>query len=337
MSEYNDRYLNANTLIGYTSKRGPAWHYREDLQGDESNHYDYEIPMEDVHRRLFNWTPVKTPLSMNVGDTEDDYRTVPGWVAIRHPDTNRVLGVHGEGYSPHPYGEWLVDNVAGMLGDAVRIGSAGILRYGAQAWVSIEMEETLSVAGLDYRPQLLAYSSLDGSLASSYQDAVTATVCDNTFAQARKEGSVLYKVKSTSRSKFDTNRALEVLGLLEATAKLFAEQVERYTGTKVTDEQFGSFLDAYVPIPKEEGRGKTIATKKRESFLDLWENDERVSPWRGTQFGVLQAANTYEHHLNRAHKGMSRFDRNMTNAIKGTTAKADAKAMETLERVLVDA
>lgn len=29
--------LNANTLIGFTDKRGQAWHYREEMQGDEPN------------------------------------------------------------------------------------------------------------------------------------------------------------------------------------------------------------------------------------------------------------------------------------------------------------
>ena len=30
-------WLNENTLIGYTSKRGTAWHYRADLQWGRSN------------------------------------------------------------------------------------------------------------------------------------------------------------------------------------------------------------------------------------------------------------------------------------------------------------
>ena len=54
--------LNTQTLIGYTAKRGTAWHYRAEAQGDEPNHYDGPIPVADVHRRLFSWTPVTAPL-----------------------------------------------------------------------------------------------------------------------------------------------------------------------------------------------------------------------------------------------------------------------------------
>ena len=50
------QHLNTNTLIGMTSQRGTAWHYRAEEQGEETNHYPGPIPVEDVERRLFHWT-----------------------------------------------------------------------------------------------------------------------------------------------------------------------------------------------------------------------------------------------------------------------------------------
>jgi hypothetical protein len=49
------------TLIGFTSKRGNAWHYRQEDQGNEPNHYPDAIPMDDVLRRLFNFEVWETP------------------------------------------------------------------------------------------------------------------------------------------------------------------------------------------------------------------------------------------------------------------------------------
>jgi len=49
-------YLNTQTLIGFTDKRGTAWHYRAELQNDEPNHYPAAVPVDDVNRRLFHWT-----------------------------------------------------------------------------------------------------------------------------------------------------------------------------------------------------------------------------------------------------------------------------------------
>jgi hypothetical protein len=48
MSKETLQHLNANTLIGFTDKRGHAWHYRAEEQGDEPNHYLGAIPLGDV-------------------------------------------------------------------------------------------------------------------------------------------------------------------------------------------------------------------------------------------------------------------------------------------------
>ena len=53
-------------MIGFTDKRGNAWHYREALQGEEPNHYPGPVPVTDVHRRLFNWTPTEEEISTTV-------------------------------------------------------------------------------------------------------------------------------------------------------------------------------------------------------------------------------------------------------------------------------
>src|SRR5690606_11655245 len=64
MSKETLQHLNTNTLIGNTTQRGTAWHYRADLQGGEPNHYAGPIPVEDVRRRLFDWTAQSRPLAV---------------------------------------------------------------------------------------------------------------------------------------------------------------------------------------------------------------------------------------------------------------------------------
>lgn len=59
MSQESMIWLNSQTLIGNTLQRGNAWHYREDLQGVEPNHYEGFIPVEDVTRRLFNFSMIE--------------------------------------------------------------------------------------------------------------------------------------------------------------------------------------------------------------------------------------------------------------------------------------
>ena len=43
------------------------------------------------------------------------------------------------------------------------------LRGGAVAWVQVKMADTLSVAGVEFRPFLTATTSMDGSIATTYQ------------------------------------------------------------------------------------------------------------------------------------------------------------------------
>jgi len=50
----------------------------------------------------------------------------------------------------------------------------------------------------------------------------------------------------------------------------FAAQVDRLVETTVTDAQWDAFLDAHVPIPRDEGRSRTLAINKRDALLKLW-------------------------------------------------------------------
>lgn len=95
MSTETMTHLNTQTLIGYTDKRGTAWHYRANLQGTESNHYPAAVPVDDVTRRLFHWTPVTGPVQATIdGHTyTDESRQV-----IVRPDTGRILGTFRSSY-----------------------------------------------------------------------------------------------------------------------------------------------------------------------------------------------------------------------------------------------
>jgi hypothetical protein len=164
MSAETLEWLNVMTLIGDTDtaesswrRDGRAWHYRATLQGDEPNHYPGAIPVEDVRRRLFSWQPraVRPMVAEYTDLTEDGVETVriadenrqmivrPKG-ALSPEDPGAILGVFKGGYKVHDYDEWLIRNVESILDDTLHIGSAGLLRNGAQAWVGI------TVPGVDH-------------------------------------------------------------------------------------------------------------------------------------------------------------------------------------------
>lgn len=347
MSAETSQWLNTQTLIGFTDKRGHAWHYRADAQGDEPNHYRGPVPVPDVARRLFAWDATSRPLSvalptddLTAADGIDDtgqaitYAPVPDRQAIVRSDTGAVLGLFSTGYSIHQYREWLLDTVASILDDSLSIGSAGLLKGGAVAWVSVEVPDTITTPeGVAFRPNLLACTSHDGSLATTFQRVVTNVVCDNTMSAALAEQGQRVKVRHSRYSKLRLGEARQALAIVHTIAEDFAADVARLANTTVTDRQWAAFLDAHAPVPAEVGRSKTTAERKREALGRLWNHDARVSPWRATAWGVVQAVNTYVHH-EQIVRGAERAERNMLRAVDGGVDQLDTGTLATLHSVL---
>lgn len=325
-------WLNENTLIGYTKKRGKAWHYRE----GSDNHYEGAVPVEDVRSRLFNWEAQKKPVYVNVGGEVVDgkkqppkFQKVPGVTAIVRSDNHEVMGHFTDGYKPHQYGEWLIKNVETLLDDELHIGSAGLLKGGAIAWVSVEVPENIvTPEGVEFRPNLLACSSFNGQIASTYKRVVTNVVCDNTMTMALKEQSGTVKVRSTKHSVLHIPSAREALGIVYDVADQFQEMVRELAQIKVDDRTFEKYLDIVQPLadPDSSKRKQTMAENKRDRLWEMWTTDERVTPWRGTGFGVWQAMNTYNHH-DAIVRNASRAERNQLNVVMDRTLTLDREAL----------
>lgn len=324
MSRETSEWLNTMTLIGFTEQRGNAWHYRKESQGGEPNHYKGAIPVEDVERRLFDWEHVEVPLTYTFnGELRETDRKL-----ILADDNGDLLGVFKDGYQGHSYKEWLLENVATILDDDLQIGSAGLLRNRGQAWVSVEVAENFTTPeGVDYRPYLLASTSFDGSLATSYGRKVTLVVCDNTRDVAMAEKGQSLKIRHSKYSHLKITDARSALEIVHTMADDFAAEVAALTANKVTDAHFRRILDAIVPVPKDEGRGRTVASKKQGEIIALYRNDKRVAPWKGTAFGVAQAFNTHAQHVAQVRKGTPRVIRNMENVVKGKFAQVDANVL----------
>ena len=300
MSRETLTHLNTQTLIGFTSKRGNAWHYRADLQEGEPNHYVGAIPAEDLARRLFSWTPVVSLLQAVVMD-ENGVETITDQTrqVIVRPDTRTVLGVFSNGYLIHDYSQWLVENVSSLLDtDELAIGSAGLLKGGAVAWVQVEMEDTVSVEGVEFRPFLTAATSLDGSLATTYQVGSQVVVCDNTLSAAMGEHTDRVKVRHSRHSLGRLGDVRDALKIVHGVAGSFSRAVEVLCAEHVSEARWEAFVDAYTgrTDPAASARARTNAAEKAGVLHRLWAHDQRVNPWRGTAYGVVAAANTYLHH-----------------------------------------
>ena len=254
--------------------------------------------------------------------------------AILRDDSTDVLGIFKGGYQVNQYTQSLINNVEEMLGEGIEIGSAGLLKKGAVAWVQIEAAETLTVNGVEFRPFVMAADSCDGSLARTYNKGNTVVVCDNTMAASLSSALATFKMKHTKHAKFNAVTARDALGILAEIGAEFSADIEMLTNWTVTDADWSKFLDEVCKFDADAKttRSATIAQNKRDDLQNLWVNDQRVTPWRNTAFGVVQATNTFAHHIQTV-RGANRAERNMLNSITGATEKADAETLRVLELI----
>lgn len=333
MSRETLEFLNLNTLIGYTGKRGNAWHYRRELQGIESNHYDGPVPTDDVLRRLFNWEAVEAEMMYRF---DGKLMQAPGRKLIVRNDSGAVLGVFKDGYTIHQPADWLLENIAIMLDDSdeLGIGSAGLLRNGAVQWVSVEVPENIvTPEGVEFRPNILATGSMDGSITTTYKRVRTDVVCDNTRDLALREEGQEFRVKHTKNSGLKIHDAREALAIVHSMTAEFEQEIAQLTAWKVSDEQFMKHMQIMIPVNDELSKvALTNAEKKRGEIVNLYNFDERVAPWKGTAFGVSAAYNTWRQHTATVRK-VPRQVRNMENLIMGKTHTEDANVLQVLADV----
>ena len=342
MSRETGTTLNTMTLIGNVAKRGyNAWHYRADLQGDEPNHYDGAIPIEDVERRLFNFTAVEQPVFVGIRDEEGNvirYIEQTDRKAIVRDDNNHVMGMFKDSYAIHQYKQWLIENVSSIIDDKVLgVDSAGCLRDGAIAWVAIASPDNLQTnAGFPVRPYILATTSHNGTISTTYKQVYNAPVCDNTlFASLREDGA-------QSRTRHSKHSGSRIQGIRDAMDIVFAmgedivAEIERLGAISVTDREWDAIVNRLVPIGVAGEVAQSAISKmenKQETIRQMYRNDPMVSPWAGSALGVLQAFNTYAHHV--SGKNDNRAERNAMNVITGKIQQSDSKIIEVINELVL--
>lgn len=339
MSQETFEWLNTQVLVGFTDERGNAWHYRQDLQGDEPNHYTGAIPLNDVLRRLFFWHALESEVVIR---TKDEGGRISEFVdpdrkaIVRSDDPSTVFNVFKSGYTVHQYRKWLIDTVALLIDDSdLAIGTAGLLNRGAKAFVTVELPETVKTPmGFDIRPHLLACTSHDGTLATTFQLVSTVVVCDNTLAGALGESTPQHKIRHSKNSVGKLQTVRDALNIVhEYTDELTAE-LERLATQHITDQEFSLIVERLVPTAQDielRPKAQTRAENKRDLLHHLYLHDARVEPWKGTALGAFQAWSTYQHHF--AGSDRTRVSRNMLAGLNGKAEAHDQFALNAIKAV----
>lgn len=346
MGTETSQWYNTNILVGYEDQRGKAWHYKASEQGEESNHYAGAVPVEDIRRRIFNYTAESAPVFMRVPATIEDFDGVDDdgkpykmvqlddRQAIYHSNTLECFNIFKDSYKSHQF-ETLITMAENLIDDDINVGSAGILKGGAIGWLSIEQPESVEVLeGFSIRPHLLLTTSHNGTLATTIKPVTTFVVCDNTHVAALSEDGNQFKARHSKYSDMRISTVQEALGFVHRMTDTLTEELSRLSEWKVSDEQWRKVVDQLAPMPDVNEVTPTVFTKaqnKRNAIFGLYKEDARVAPWAGSALGVLQAFNTYNHHFGTTVE--KRTERNMMNVLNGKTEQADSRVLKALASV----
>ena len=195
----------------------------------------------------------------------------------------------------------LLSTVATTLDDDLVISSAGLLRGGAIAWVDVSVPETITTpVGFDFRPNLLATTSFDGSIATTFKRTVTATVCDNTRDLALAETGQNYRGQTHPLLRRQDHRRTgsprRVHTLSDASPRSWTSSPTPRSGNPSGEPSSTptcpSTTARATPWKAAPDAGDAKAGRAGEPLP----HDGRAAPWTGTALGVIQATNTWAHH-----------------------------------------
>lgn len=312
--------------------------------------WEYVVPVEG-HKALGrgNWIVGGIP------DGEEDGAT-------------KTLSVVTEDYGVHQAKQIFIDNVIDLVGGADNLGveSIGELKWGKRLFASISIPENIrnDESGLEFRPILTICTSFDRTLATKYVRTFGIPVCDNTLnweltRAGEKDGHFVIRHSKNSASKLSD--AKKVLGLLDQQADEFNTWVNELTKAEVPEKDFIKWLDKMVPVPEVKAKvvtvksiqgedtqiekvttnGQTIAIRKRDKLVEMWDRDPRVAPWKNTRLGILQLWNTFLQHES-SFKGAKAFngdvnaaraENNMNKTIEGKFTDEDMMALRVISNI----
>lgn len=369
MSQESASWLNKMILVGQTDQFGTAWHHDKAMQGDEPNHYTGFIPLADVERRLTSkarfvegqgtYTYVVDGATFTITDEKrKGIIRLPG--SLSPDDPGAVVNVPSRNWQAHAFDD-MNAKIADLLGvenaDSVGIGSAGLLRNGSMYWIMLRLPEMLTVGTDKVTPFITLGTSMDGSCPTVFFRGASRSVCDNTFFAAMGTADFSARIKHTlnSADKIDALRGKLELSLTAQGDALVAE-CEALMSVRVTEKETDKWLDRIdggaagvrefsLETGKfgdevKTGKALTFSENRRDALSLLLAKDERVSPFRDSLYGLLQASNTYQQHLKirRGSAGETngadmRSQRNREGMISGLLAATDVDALESFAHV----
>jgi phage/plasmid-like protein (TIGR03299 family) len=207
---------------------------------------------------------------------------------------------------------------------------AGSLLGGRKIWALARVNDGAPVIGQDIvRPYILAATSYDGTMASTFRFTSIRVVCNNTLRMAiaetsKKGGAVVDCVKVNHYERLDIDEVRRKLGIVHDAWDRFLINARLLAAAKVDRSFVKDFLAKILPHPNNKPIEETRSFKKILALFDGEEPMATTPESKGTAWGLLNSITWYVDHL------MGRNDTRLDSAWFGRGDEIKSRAADAL-------
>lgn len=214
-------------------------------------------------------------------------------------DTARALGtISMKGY--HVF----QNDVIADLGDSVldqggnQVISAGSWKGSARIWMQFQVGEAIDLGGIDpMRATMMLTSGHDAGASLAAFVTMERLFCTNQMAMILKGAPRVYKIRHASTIDGRIQDIRAALGMSVKYQEAFNLGAQQLLGAKMTERQFGSFMDRLVPLPVDVEPDSRAATNRQEAIdaiRAIFNHGDDLDNVRGTRWAAFQAVTEYE-------------------------------------------
>lgn len=310
--------------VGFVELYGNAWHNHPNCQ-----HQDGAVTIETAHS-IFDYLVEKVALGIPGTDV-----LVPGASALIRRNGDQIVILYpsvGDRYEVIQNSEllsWLEGSIIEPY--EVSLESVGTILNGQKAFVNIILDEHTVPGDNSKTITRLMYSNSFGG--DSLQGCVHSTriVCQNTLRIATAQGAAnetLRKFRHTKNASMKIEEHMVDLAKLVATNREHYEKMDALAGRPMVSEEVKTYMNALVPVPDEDGRGKTRRQNQQNAILKIFEEkDDLQGKIARTQYAMVQAVIDWADHDSSVRNGDDEGGR-FWDGIWGTKDKFKQTALE---------
>ena len=243
-----------------------------------------------------DWEVRRAPVVFRPASQLRGYAVVADKHVLYRSDTDMPLGVVTSEYKevqPRQIIEFFSD-LYHTLG--LELETAGTMFDGRRFFASAKLAENHIGKGDHIRGHLLATTSCDGTLRTTFKFVATRTVCNNTLTMALQENNAVGTVKVSHRSDLNVAEVKERLGIAPKTFETFVGEMRKLTKVKIkvaTAEEMTTKL--FPAMDGTNGPQPRVFKSVMDLFRGLATGDE-LPGTHGTAWGYLNAVTEHIDH-----------------------------------------